>query len=508
MSVFDAQALWLASLVFGFFLMVYFGRLRTFFMPELKLKKTTHSIEQASLVSLMELWPSFVVLLLMLYFLWSVFLDTNINPLISSVLGSFFFFAAPSGLFLLLFLPTHMGKVGFPIGRDKLHVPVYWILGKESSARLAYAIIAISVFGLWGVFRHPIAVKTADISDLNLVRGYGKGLIYLDPSVTDDAVFANKKSLYQILDFSNLGLSKLADTNIAEFQQSLKAAKSEASLGSLSGLTDKIPIHLSADLISSVENLTLRDRQNRMMQLKLLTTSSYQQLDSSVYRNRLQKFNFVNYGSRNLLSQTNLMPSQWTSYILNQFKEYYFGYISVGIYCFLLLAIYINSFVRPFILLGLGIAALGIGPLIMITFHWPFHVDSLAFISLAGWFCIGIILLFSRVCDTERTRGHDRDDVVEDIREQLIPVFHGTAYLFCLGVFLTSIFSQWVDANYFSFWSDAWIIALISSGVCYLTFNYLIPLFYLEGEEFLEERAFRILIFVRKIMRQFKRSKS
>ncbi len=505
-NLFDIQALWLSSIVFGFLLLVFFTRVKTFFLAPHRIKKTTHSMEQASLISLMELWPCFAILLVILYFIWSAFFENYVNPLISSVLKSFFYCATPSGLFLLLFLPMQLSKLR-PLGHEKIiQFKLNWDSNRKRASAWSYGIILLCVLGVLAFLKYPLAVKSGDTQELNLVRGYGAGMLYLQKEDNGQLKYQNKKDLYQVLSFSNVGLSKIGNTNIAELQQSLKNIKTGVNIGLLDIENENaIPIHLEANLIHTLGNLILLDRQGRNLLLSHLTESKYEYLDSTVYRNRLQKYNFVERGQNNLLEKVDLTSSQWTAFILDQFKKYYMSYISVLVYCILFLALYINSFVRPVIVIGISLSALGITPLILLLFNLKFHVDSMAFVNLSGWYVMALILIVTRICDTERTRGHDRDDVVEDIRVQFVPAFFLNSLCFCISIFCTSILSRWMQPDYFSFWYEAWIVAIALLAICYFTIKYAISLFYLEGEEFIEDRAFSFLIGLRKVTRSLRK---
>jgi hypothetical protein len=151
------------------------------------------------------------------------------------------------------------------------------------------------------------------------------------------------------------------------------------------------------------------------------------------------------------------------------------------------------------------LSALGITPLIFLLFKLNFHVDSLAFVNLTGWFVMALILIVTRICDTERSRGHDRDDVVEDIRVQFMPAFFVNVICFCVSIFCASILSRYLQRDYFSFWYEAWIVAILILAIGYFTIKYAITLFYLEGEEFIEDRAFSFLIGLQKVTRQFRK---
>ncbi len=505
LNLFDVQALWLSSIIFGFLLLIFFTRVKTFFLATDKIKKTTHSMEQASLVSLMELWPCFAILLVTLYFIWSAFFESYANPLIGAVIKSFFYCATPSGLFLLLFLPMQLTKLR-PKETEKIfQFKLKWDHNRGRTAAISYGMIIICVIGVFAFLEYPLAVKRGDTEELNLVRGYGAGLLYLQNEDSGQLKYQNKKDLYQVLSFSNVGLSKIGNTNMAELQQALKNIKAGVNIGLLdSGEESTVPIRLEANLLQSLGNLILLDRQGRSLLLSHLTESKYEYLDSAIYRNRLQKFNFVKKGQKNILEKVDLTTSQWTAFILDEFKKYYLAYISALVYCVLFLALYMNSFVRPVIAIGIGLSALGVTPILLSLLKFNFHIDSIAFVNLSGWFIMSLILIVTRICDTERIRGHDRDDVVEDIRVQFVPSLFLNSLCFCISIFCTSMLSRWIQPDYFSFWYDAWIVAIFLSAICYFTIKYAISLFYLESEEFIEDRAFAFLIGLRKLVRRLR----
>jgi hypothetical protein len=220
--------------------------------------------------------------------------------------------------------------------------------------------------------------------------------------------------------------------------------------------------------------------------LKSLVEETISQEPAEIYRERMTS-NILVTGSQNNLKHSfeNRTPTLWTDFILKEIQNHYWDSIIVLVFIYLLLAIYLNSFIRSFLLLTFLMLITSFNICLRWIVPLSFSIDSLWMIPASTVMSFAILLILTRIVDVERSRGIDRDHSISDLRSQLLmPIACSTV------PFAMSFIYKPLMAGGQGFWFEGILLGLFQLLNLVLLSRYIYPIFYLESEEFIEKKIY------------------
>ncbi len=498
LSLFDLDVISLTEQVGNIMWFILLCRVRYYFLPQHKLTKIPRSLEQSTLLTMGELFPTFIVFYVVLILLSLPFTLNHFNEPSSFLLTNFLTYGMPINLILIMVLPVIeasrwiRNSTVFREWNPAWNFPQKTIQNIFTASLILLALLPVLFFKLpWGL---------AKISTENLVesyRSYGGSLTYL--AKTDEAIPAEdlllgaQKRVYQNFHFTTLGLKFLPGLDFQQFSMAIKNINSKNSWGYLETKTETLPLTIGTNWTSfSVADLYISGANGTSIPLKHLIEEKTQIESSEIYRERMSEFKLIKGPSSNLkTSPTQATNSSWTEYLKKEIKNHYRDFAIYLIFSYFVLAIYLNSFIRSLLLLGFLVLPASAILLTRIVLPIPFHVDSLWLITISTCLLFLVILTQTRIIDMDRTRGFDRDDSIADLKAQMLMPLS-----FVLLPFLVSLIAKSL-ISISGFWHEGLYISL-GFGLCLFFINrYLFPLFYLESEEFIEKKIYNTYLFWR-----------
>ena len=524
----DLTACLLAMSVGTMYFLLLFTRIRAFFLPKLSLPKTVESTDQASLIGLAELLPTFLCLSFALYFLSFGILSTDLNVPSRLILSSFFSFGLPNVFLLLIFVPAVIDNRLIKNALSTPAAPMPWSMSRNQVRRWAFACgilasLAPALFYLMPIGIAPIdASKQSHLATLmREARGYGASLAFLRTPVTGavDAaatglptVLRNRLAAYQLMEFSPVGLKHLAALDVVGFQQAVRSLAARDTIGFLASGAEDIGVKLSPGLVQT-ENLgdialAAKAKDGEAKNLRLLVDSRIDFLASEIHRNRMQAADLVELdtsitkGNFKVGPSNGIVATQWTSYMMGQIDAFNWQHVSVAAFLYLLLALYLNSFVRATILVGLLGVPYSVGSGLRMLAPGVFHADSLWLFAFVPWLSLVQLLVLARIADVERIRGHDRDLVVNECRLQVAPSVLISILFFPATLAIVGCFSMSGLVPEPGLWKEALGAGVIGAIITWLTALRIFPLFYLEAEETVERLVIQSVLRARALRRK------
>lgn len=521
----DLTACLLSVGVGTMYFLILFARIRTFFLPRLNLAKTVESTDQASLFGLAELLPTFLCLSIALYFLSFGVLSTDLNIPSRLVLSSFFSFGLPNVFLLLIFVPAVIDNRLIKNALSAPSVQLSWSMSRPQVLRWTIACWVLGFLAPVVFYMMPIGVSPGNRVDSNDIasllreaRGYGSSLEFLkEPTQNGNtsslkSVLSSRSSVYRVMEFSPVGLKQLAGLDVVGFQQALRSISGGDAVGFLATGAEDLKVKLSSKLIKTEDlgdvALAAKLQGGDAKNLRLLVDSKIESLPSEIHRNRMQASDWVGLdtvrtrGNLKARPPSELRATQWSSYVLDQIDDFNWQHVSVVAFLYLLLSLYLNSFVRAATLVGLMGFPYAIAAGLRAIVPGVFHADSLWLFAFVPWLCLVQLLVLARVADVERTRGHDRDPVVDDCRIQLAPsVFIATLFFPSALAILGALSLTGVMAEP-GLWREGLGAGVLGAIVTGYTAQRIFPLFYLEAEETVERLVIQSVLKARRLRRR------
>ena len=121
-----------------------------------------------------------------------------------------------------------------------------------------------------------------------------------------------------------------------------------------------------------------------------------------------------------------------------------------------------------------------------------YHADSLWILYVPVLLGLLQILVLTRIIDIERTRGHDRDLCVDEVRKEMAPGIYLCSWVFVIGLILGGVCELLSIIPSMGLWKEGLFISLCCALILPLSTHVFFPLFYLESEETLSRIGFRI----------------
>lgn len=523
-TLIDITSYFLCFIIGSIFLLVLIARIKTYFMPSSLKTFIQRNLAQASLFSMAEYFPTFIMLFI-LSFLFSIpFLLSDINIPSQAIIKQYVYFGMPVLLVILAIIPilTHLKWVtkSEATSVDKnsrmshyLSMHYIWILV------LFFIISAVlwyyTPYGL-NFSEDKITKKSIKVEEkfdfyknLDIYRGYEKSLYYqlvnLNGEDRKGFVYSEdnmlKKNWMMAWNVTPNGLSQLPKYDISVFQKALSEIQQEGIWGTWRFGLDAIPLgynplNLKYDTFSQLL-VGAKDKSDKPLRLGLILEPKITLYPSQVFRSQLTRVNEVTLSNEitggNFLHKVDndLKPSPKTKKWFDQHKIFLKNKWIVMVFTFILMSLYLNSFFRGGALTIFAFAASGAISIWKFAMSSTYHLDSLWFDWVPMWVVLSVILLLSRMVDVERLRGSDRGLVLPDMERNFSYVVK-SVIPFCGLSFITlgaMDFLPWSLSSYFYY--EGVLVGVISLLLGYLSFYYLFRLFYISGDEFVEGLTFR-----------------
>ena len=304
------------------------------------------------------------------------------------------------------------------------------------------------------------------------------------------------------------GLAKLTNYNISQFQTALFDIQHEKSWGNWRIGNKKIPLTHAGVSFSGGQfsNLLLAPNESEIEPIRLgfLLKSKVSLFDSRIFHSQLDKVNQFgvtqDYTGGDFLNKktSSLRRSPLTKFWFTQYKKFLKNKWIVLIFTFILISLYLNSFIRGGLLTLTCFAVELVVSIFRWMFGWPYHLDSLWMSWLPLWITLFIMLVLSRITDVERMRGNDRDLVIREVERYFATVCKWSFYFIGLALI------GWSTLDHIPFLLspttsyEGVFIGILTIAMGLVTYLYLFRLFYVTEDEFLEELTFRLFVFIRK----------
>lgn len=511
-TLLDIHALILTLIVGSVLWMMQFARLRTYFLPEYRLKKTPKSIEQANLFALAELIPTFLLLALTFWLFELPVTLTSINLPSRFLLNAFLNPGLPVVLAILIFMPILTDYEWIKDSRTAKSPELLWSTTPSVTKKSMIVLHVLAGLVFLAVGWLPIGVFSEWSPEIRDLRGYGSRLEYLRenseavPRSENEAlvsVRSNLKRPYQVWQFTPGGLRFLPKLDLLGFSPTMRQLEMGANFGFLAENTQAIPLQFS-DLgvtDSNLGSLLLASKTpgENARAVRLLASSEIRVEPSTILRNRMIVADVLQF--KPSLWYSNLkreparesIPTQWTGFVLDQFSRYTRAHGITLVFFMLFLSLYLNSFARAGILVIYALATTSGTGLFYRFLPGALHTDCLWMLPLVPWVGLVAYLVISRVVDVERSRGHDRDLAIEEVRIQFAPAVR-EAMVFVIASLAALGILDWIPfLPSQGVWREGLFIALLCAVSTWLLFRYIFPVIYLRSEELLEDAAYWIL---------------
>lgn len=504
LTILDLHALCLTLIVGTIFWILLFARIRTHLMPQVHLIKFPLPIEQATLFSLGELLPSFILLSVALWLFDLPILLSHVSTPGTFLLSGFFSTGLPVLLCILVFMPILTDYEWIKPSSLKVSRPRHWN-SKRNTDRIALALLILGIpASIVTLHFFPLSVVREFDQSMKMFRGHGANFTYLAPEseiprFSKDGMQShelNERAAYLFWEFTPLGLRRLPSVKLSNFEPAVKQLESSEAFGFLG--ERHIPLKfggLGAEH-GDFGNLLLapKDPNDKPMPIRLLASVDLRMQSSRILRNRMIRSDQVTLPAkyhRNDLKKTpskEYLPTQWTQYLLAGITRFNRTHLVAMVFFLLLLSFYLNHFLRAGMLV---MYALTMTTLVLFAYVWigDFHIDSLWLLYFPPWLGLLGYIVISRVIDVERSRGYDRDLVVKEVRLQFVPsvvmaLGFALASLFCLGLL------EWIPRPPgLGLWHEAVFLSLLGTVQGWLLFRYLFPVIYLKSEATLDRLA-------------------
>jgi hypothetical protein len=524
-TVIDITSYFLSFIIGTMFLLILIGRIKTYFLPSSLKTFIQRNLAQASLFSMAEYFPTFIMLFVMSFLFSIPFLLSDINIPSQVIIKQYVFFGGPVLLVILAIIPL-LTKLDWVTKSQTFSSQTNDRMSKYLSMHFIWILLLFFIVTtvLWYYMPYGLkftneneAKKRAGIEkkfdfykNLDIYRGYEKSLYYQDTELTKP-----KKPGYHYSEKNMLksdwmmawnvtpnGLSQLPKHDISIFQNGLSSIQQKKQWGSWKFGLDSIPLgYTPLDLKYDVFSQLLvgaKEKGAAPLRLGLILEPKISLYSSQIFRSQLTRVNELSplpkLSGGNFLykNKSHLKPSPKTKKWLDQHKVFLKNKWIVVVFTFILLSLYLNSFFRGGALTIFAFAASGGVSMIKSIFSSPYHLDSLWLSWMPMWIVLSVILLLGRMVDVERLRGSDRDVVLKDMERNfsyfvkcIIP-FCGISFLI-LGVM---DYLPWSLRSYF--YHEALLVGILTLLLGYLSFYYLFRLYYISGDEFIEKLTFRL----------------
>jgi hypothetical protein len=506
LTVLDLHSLVLTITVGTVFWVLLLSRIRTYFLPEDQIRRPPKTVAQATLFSMAELIPTFILLLLCLWLVSLPLLTTGLNLPSRHILSGFFYVGVPVLLFMLLFVPSFSDYSWLEKGEGLPKAKFNWKLKKRLSTAGMWGVMISAITSLCLFIFFPVGVsgppkESFALKMIQELRGYSENLLFLTDKEESRSLYfvsKNESQLTREWTFSPGAMRFLPKLDLMSFGSALDDLKAERFFGFLEIFNEKLPISYQNLLIDSdeVSSLFIGSKIEGLQgrKLKVLADINYSNKPSKIMRSQLQTNNVVTVPNRSLNSSPpeGTTPTSWSAFIIEQLRSYqHFHSVSL-LFLFLALSLYLNSFFRGATVLVFCTAPMALVYLMRCLIPGYYHVDSLWFLYFAPWTSVLILLVISRIGDIERSRGYDRDLCVEEIRKNYAPSVSYSVWFIVVALGFMGA-TEWIPfIPTLGVWKEALFLSVAVGVLAYLTNRILFPLFYFTSEELLDTMLLRI----------------
>jgi len=400
--------------------------------------------------------------------------------------------------------------------KSKLTVP--------SKPLWGYAILVMLFVTPWLYYKAPMGIMDAKPNlakkTLDNFRGHPHFLAYHGKATGVPPQGGNfvegrylLKSWVELWQINPHGLGLLPHLDLSSFKMALSdflAGRTISILRTKSFGTD-LNLHLEPLMSFDFGRLSLFNQKKKTVTtINILTDHSYKVVPVGIFRSQLERQD-ESY-PQHALEEGNLLrrpedrglhPAPFTSYFFAQYGEFLRTTFFALVFLFVLASIYLNSFVRALIVVAIGFVSNSLFLLWKVAVGPAVHLDSLWLTQLTFWISTACLFFISRSLDIERTRGNDRDDVINEVTVNFVPVVKGAFIYFALSLLVCGLFDFLFFKQNMNFFLDGiWVgIALLIIGL--LTCNHLFRLYYLVAQIFIDKMAIKFLL----LWYRFKRRK-
>jgi hypothetical protein len=513
LTVLDLHSVIWALIVATTFWVALLSRIRTYFLPDTLIKRPPKSVEQATLFSMAELFPTYLLLVVGLWIMSLPVMTTGINLPSRYILESFFYVGMPTAFSILIFVPVFTNHDWLESGGKLPVVNLNWSIS-PSLAKAGSWIVLVSLIVAPLTFQFmkfgigPQSMKSFAQEMVEDLRGYGNKLIFLAKPQDRESYKKNGFVVYEanesmptrFWDFTPSGLRFLSHLDLMGFGSALMDMRQSKFFGFLEDPAGSTPLHFAPAAIGAKElGQLLIAGNSQEVQAKpvgLIAANYLGEMESRVLRSQLSVTDRIvvkdDLGSIETKLPEGVKPNPWSSFLLdelNAFSE--FHYVSL-LFLFILLSLYLNSFVRGALVFIFTLVPTALFFLFRTVLPGVYNADSLWMLYVVPWSSVFVLLIISRIVDIERTRGFDRDISVEEIRRHFAPSIAMTMWFVVACFFVMGVTEQLSFVPSLGFWKEGLLVAVLVAFMDWLTNRTLFPLFYFTSEEAVDSILFRV----------------
>lgn len=513
LTVLDLHALAFTLIVGSMFLSVLYLRIRSFFSEDGIIHESGKTLDQAKLFALAELSPTFLVLVVGMWIMALPVLTSAINLPSREIFSGMFYFGFPVLFFIISFMllstPGHFltQKISTPSST------IHWSLKGKAEQYGVVVVLICTVLSLFIFSRFDFGVHTTDKNDFSLsmvenFRGYGKKLEYRTEKGFDESLagtFSPIQTLVtyptRVFQFSPSGLSHLAGLDLLGFADSMKSLQGHLSFADiyLNESPASVEFTSSAIVFDDLPNLLLAasEPKERPKSVRALMSMSVSNVEESIFRDNMSRGDRIEFkeevGGQNFSRDfpEEVQPTPWTSFLLEQFQRYKSYHLVSLIFLFLVLAMYLNSFIRSGLIVVFAIATAGFEMVIHELLPGTFHADSLWLANMGTFMALFQILVLARLIDIERSRGFDRDRCIQNIKATMAPGVYLCSWSFVLALFVAGATEFIPGLSTLGFWRESIAMSVTSGIILVFSAHILFPLYYLRSETVVNDIAFK-----------------
>lgn len=516
LTVLDLHALALTLFIGSILLAVLILRIRTFFLPEKYLKKPPKTLDQAKLFSLSELLPTFIAVCIAYWLISLPAMSTAVNLPSKNVLESMFYFGLPILFLTLVIIPLSTSGAFLTAQPESPQVTMHWNISPRISRMAVWTLLFFTGISFIIFWRFNFGVNSNYVDQnqtmqlMTELRGYAPSLIY-KTNITDKDEIERQGFTYllrneiqpaKVYEFSASGIRFASQLDLAGFANSLKDLQRKKTFGFLQVSGQDIPIQFSAAQIGDfdIPNILLAKKSQTDISkpINTLVNSSMEFIPTQILRDNLLEGDRILQVTQartttfKLVNNANIWPSPWAEYLLKQYSEYVNFHLISLIFIFFTFAIYLNSFIRSGLVLIFALSTAGFVLLCRYLFPGVYHADSIWILHLASFMALFQILTLTRIIDIERSRGYDRDDCIQEIKEEFAPGVYLCSWTFVVTILIAGLTEQIDSIPSLGLWHEGVFIAALTGIILVVSNQILFPLFYLTSEEVVNGLALRL----------------
>jgi hypothetical protein len=485
------------------------GQIRKYFFPSKLPTFIQRTLDQSIIFSLNQFVPLLIYAGCVLAILYLPLFLTDINSIATYIAKRFVLIGLPLSILTIILL--------------SLFSPLEWITKVETSNAksgrryqykkydFTFLLVTLAAFSFVFYFQSlPFGIfqpKTGHQQKLNKeYRLYDKNLEFQSSANqiaqhTPDQSKRIAKNWVKNWIVSPNGLGTLANINLNLFKMALSDFSNEKKFSTLEQKRTLASLNMSLPNKTNFGEIPIEVNKGGYTTINQMSSFSYAFEPNQIFRMSLEQTNifFVNDQEKSkhnfvgTFKHTELKPAQKTQYIINSMQEYFRVSVYSLVFCFFLTSIYLNSFLRSFVLLLLGLASTSLFGLVYFLIPGLIHLDSIWIIPFPFWFTILLLLTYTLPMDIERRRGNNLQEVLKETAEKTGGIIRATGLFVGAFLILTAIpqlFELSGGQHYLYNGIGTGFIILIVTYLCTSSF---FKLYYITAQESLERLHLKLM---------------